>query len=189
MTHGMRPHRPSLTAAARLYSARKSTSSIQDETTFRRDKDHPRRNDLRPTRNEVFTGREGKPPPDFPELFSLGFNSDPHVKEKVRFSSKHVAGVLKTTFLAVRLAPYHPSSLVKTADSGLMAFSRFDWPQKINAPLSIVSEAVSCVICHLLLCGERVIAAGLILGCRRRLPGTGAPRSFHSVDPVRTNVL
>jgi len=79
--------------------------------------------------------------------------------------------------------------LVKTADSGLMAFSRPDWPQKINAPLSIVSEAVSCVICHLLLCGERVIAAGLILGCRRRLPGTEAQRSFHSVDPVRTNVL
>jgi len=81
-----------------------------------------------------------------------------------------------------------PSGLVKTADSGLMAFSRPDWPQKKIAPLSIVSEDVSRVICHLLLCGERVIAAGLILG-RRRLPGTGAPRSFHSVDPVRTNVL
>ena len=64
-----------------------------------------------------------------------------------------------------------------------MAFSRPDWPQKVNASLSIVSEDVSCVICHFFLCGERVIAAGLILGCRRRLPGTRAPRSFSQCRP------
>ena len=81
------------------------------------------------------------------------------------------------------------TSLVRTADSGFMAFSSPDWPQKTIAPSSITSEDVSCVICHLFLCGERVIAAGLTLRRRRRLSGTGAPRSFHSVDPVRTNVL